>query len=59
MLAVRNPATGTWHLLGTRGCGQNPDGETVDATWSKIRDRVDRDDGDRCSNCNWPPGGPR
>lgn len=54
MKAVRNDDTGTWHLLGARGCGAKPDGDTVDARWSKIRDRVDRDSGQRCKNCNWP-----
>jgi hypothetical protein len=54
MLAVQNKETGTWHLVGARGCGEKPDGETVEATWSKIRDRVERDAGTRCSNCNWP-----
>ncbi|MEF8781641.1 MAG: hypothetical protein V5A39_01860 [Haloarculaceae archaeon] len=54
MIAIKNADTGTWHLLGARGCGAEPDGETVEAGWSKIRDRVDRDGGDRCSNCNWP-----
>lgn len=54
MKAVLNEETGTWHLLGARGCGVTPDGDTVDATWSKIRDRVERDTGNRCGNCNWP-----
>lgn len=54
MKAVRNDETGTWHLIGVRGCGARPDGQTVDARWSKIRDRVDRDSGTRCKNCNWP-----
>jgi hypothetical protein len=56
MEAVRNEQTGTWHLLGVRGCGADPAGETVDGTWAEIRDRVDRDTGDRCRNCNWPSG---
>jgi len=34
MKAVRNDETGTWHLLGARGCGQKPDGERLDATSS-------------------------
>jgi hypothetical protein len=54
MIAVRNEETGTWHLLGARGCGADPDGERVDAGWPKVRDRVDRNAGTRCSNCNWP-----
>jgi hypothetical protein len=54
MKAVLNEESGTWHLLGTRGCGVTPEGKTVDATWSKIRDQVERGAGDRCGNCNWP-----
>jgi hypothetical protein len=54
MIAVRNAATGTWHLLGSRGCGAEPDGETVDASWATVRDRVERDSGTRCGNCRWP-----
>jgi hypothetical protein len=54
VLAVRNNDTDTWHLLGVRGCGASPDGQRVEASWAKIRDRVDRDAADRCSNCNWP-----
>ncbi len=54
MKAVQNEHTDTWHLLGARGCGARPDGETVDASWAKIRDRVERDSGSRCRNCNWP-----
>jgi len=55
MKAVQNEKTGTWHLVGTRGCGTESGGETVEGTWAAIRDRVDRSDGDRCRNCNWPP----
>jgi hypothetical protein len=54
MKAALNEESGTWHLLGTRGCGVTPEGKTVDATWSKIRDQVERGAGDRCGNCNWP-----
>lgn len=54
MKVIHNEQTDTWHLLGTRGCGAEPDGETVEGTWAAIRDRVDRDTGDRCRNCNWP-----
>ena len=54
MKARLNDESETWHLLGARGCGVKPDGETVDASWSKIRDRVERDAGKRCKNCDWP-----
>lgn len=54
MEAVQNEETGTWHLVGVRGCGSEPNGETIDGTWAEIRDRVNRDSGDRCANCNWP-----
>jgi hypothetical protein len=54
MKAVRNEDTGTWHLVGARGCGADPDGERVEGTWAGIRDRVDRSAADRCGNCNWP-----
>ncbi|PSP81895.1 hypothetical protein BRC83_10650 [Halobacteriales archaeon QS_1_68_17] len=54
MEAIKNPRTGTWHLLGSRGCGSDPDGERVSGSWAEIRDRVERDAGDRCRNCNWP-----
>lgn len=56
MEAVRNADSATWHLIGTRGCGAKPDGETVEGTWAEVRDRVDRDSGTRCRNCNWPRG---
>ena len=59
MEAVQNEGTGTWHLLGARGCGAVPSGERIEGTWAEIRDRVDRDAGDRCGNCNWPRGGRR
>jgi hypothetical protein len=54
MRAAQTERSGTWHLLGARGCGADPDGETVEGTWAEIRDTVDRDDGDRCRNCRWP-----
>jgi len=54
MKAVLNEESGTWHLLGARGCGATPDGEVVDARWSEIRDRVERGTGSTCSNCHWP-----
>jgi hypothetical protein len=54
MKAVFNDESEKWHLLGARGCGARPDGETIDASWSKIRDRVERDTGSRCKNCDWP-----
>jgi hypothetical protein len=54
MEVVRNEQSETWHLLGARGCGERPDGEHLDAPWPKIRDRVERDDGTRCANCQWP-----
>lgn len=57
--AVLNEASGTWHLLGARGCGIEPTGDTygavVDGSWAVIRDHVDRSDVDRCRNCRWPP----
>lgn len=56
MRATKNEATGTWHLLGSRGCGASPDGEPVEGTWAVIRDTVTRDDASRCANCNWPTG---
>jgi hypothetical protein len=55
MEVVRTERTETWHLVGARGCGADPDGESVAGTWAELRDRVARDDGDRCGNCNWPP----
>jgi hypothetical protein len=56
MKAAQTPASGTWHIIGSRGCGTEPDGDTVEGTWAEIRDRVDRDAGDRCSHCRWPRG---
>jgi len=54
MKTIRNEQSGTWHLIGARGCGTEPDGETVEGNWAEVRDRVGRDSGDRCSRCNWP-----
>jgi hypothetical protein len=54
MRASKNDRSGTWHLLGSRGCGADPDGPTVTGSWAEIRDRVDRDDATRCGNCRWP-----
>ena len=54
MEAIKNGQSGTWHLVGARGCGAEPDGEVVEGTWAQIRDRVGRDSGERCGNCNWP-----
>ncbi len=56
MKAVKNARSGTWHLVGTRGCGAEPDGDAVDGSWAEIRDRVQRDDGEQCANCRWPRG---
>lgn len=56
MKARKNATSGTWHLVGPRGCGSEPDGEVVEGTWAVIRDTVDRDDGSRCSHCRWPSG---
>lgn len=55
MKAALNEESGTWHLLGAGGCGVIPEGRTIDARWSKIRDRLDREPGSRCGNCEWPP----
>ncbi len=54
MRAVRNDESELWHLIGTRGCGAEPEGATVEGNWAEVRDRVDRDAGERCSRCNWP-----
>jgi len=56
MKAVKNERSGTWHLVGSRGCGAEPDGEVVDGPWAEIRDRVERDEGSPCSRCRWPSG---
>ncbi|MFB6353783.1 MAG: hypothetical protein ABEJ92_06825 [Halobacteriales archaeon] len=60
MEAVLNESTGTWHLLGSRGCGVDPAGdafgEVVAGNWAEIRDAVDRHEGTRCRRCRWPPG---
>jgi hypothetical protein len=59
MEAVRNDETGVWHLLGSRGCGVDGDGDAygkvVDGNWAVIRDTVDRNEGTRCRRCRWPP----
>lgn len=54
MRAIQNEESLTWHLVGQRGCGAEPDGDIVGGNWAEVRDRVDRDAGDRCSRCNWP-----
>ncbi|MDX1746687.1 MAG: hypothetical protein R3324_12170 [Halobacteriales archaeon] len=58
MDAVRNDRTETWHLLGSRGCGIDPDGDAYadifHGTWAEVRDEVARDTGSRCRNCRWP-----
>jgi len=54
MRAARNDETGTWHLLGRRGCGATPEGVRVEGSWAAIRDRVERDDATACGNCRWP-----
>ena len=54
MEASHNEATATWHLLGVRGCGADPDGELVAGNWAEIRDHVERSDGTRGANCHWP-----
>lgn len=59
MDAVRNAETDTWHLLGSRGCGVDPEGDSYDpileGSWAEIRDTVDRSSGSRCRRCRWPP----
>lgn len=54
MEVVQNDRTGTWHLVGSRGCWVEPNGETVEEDWAAIQDYVDDSAGDRCSRCNWP-----
>jgi hypothetical protein len=56
MQASRNERTATWHLIGARGCGADPDGDTISGTWAEIRDVVVRSEATRCHNCNWPKG---
>lgn len=56
MEAVQNEQSGVWHLGGTRGCGERPEGDKVKGSWAEVRDRVDRDAGNRCEKCNWPRG---
>lgn len=41
MEAVRNEESKAWHLIGSRGCGAEPDGKFVEGNWAEIRDRVD------------------
>lgn len=59
MRAVQHVDSAIWHLLGARGCGVDPAGRQygapIDGTWAEIRDHVDRDAGERCRNCRWPP----
>ena len=55
MKAVKNARSGTWHLVGSRGCGAEPDGEVVEGSWAVIRDRVEREGG-WCKQCRWPRG---
>jgi hypothetical protein len=59
MDAVKNERSDTWHLLGSRGCGVDPEGtaygEVRSGNWATIRDTVTRDEGDPCSRCRWPP----
>lgn len=47
--AVQNEKAGTYHLVGTRGCGAEPDGESVQWSWAVVRDTDESDHGDRCS----------
>lgn len=54
MEAIRNNQSETWHLVGSRGCGTEPDSERGEGNWAEVRDRVGRDAGYRCSRCNWP-----
>jgi hypothetical protein len=54
MRASKNARSDIWHLVGNRGCGAEPDDETVKGPWAAVRDRVDRDDADRCKRCRWP-----
>jgi hypothetical protein len=56
MEAARNEGTATWHLIGTRGCGEDPAGDRLEGTWAAIRDHVERDAGTKCRNCQWPRG---
>lgn len=56
MKAVLNERSDTWHLLGSRGCGADPDGSVIEGSWAEVRDEVYRDTGKRCSHCRWPPG---
>jgi len=49
-----NAGSATWHLVGSRGCGATPEDETLTGTWAHVRDHVERHDGSKCQNCNWP-----
>lgn len=55
MEACKNESSGTWHLLGRRGCGASPGGETLEGSWALLRDQIERDEGSQCGNCQWPP----
>jgi len=55
MHAAQTESSGIWHLVGSRGCGADPDGATIEGTWATLRDHIDRSEGDRCTRCNWPP----
>lgn len=59
MDAVKNERSGTWHLVGSRGCGVDPTGaaygDVVTGNWATLRDTVSRDDGESCRRCRWPP----
>lgn len=55
MHAAQTASSDTWHLIGSRGCGADPYGATIEGTWETLRDHIDRSDGDRCRRCNWPP----
>lgn len=54
MEAIQNEQSKTWHLVGQRGCGAEPDENTVEGNGSVIRNQVDRDDGEQYSHCNLP-----
>ena len=46
MRVVQTKKTGVWHLGAFRGCGAEPDGETVEGNWAGVRDCVDLDGGE-------------
>ncbi len=54
MKAVLNERSETWHLVGNRGCGAEPDGLRIEGSWAEIRDEVERSAGTPCSHCRWP-----